>query len=110
MLLNINWSNTFTITGLGLLIVFFVLILLVLLLNLFGLFFGKKEKKTEEKPVIPAEQNGSDLFSENEQAAIAAALHLFYADVHDEESYVITIGEQQGQSVWNSKIQAAHEF
>jgi sodium pump decarboxylase gamma subunit len=109
ILLQTNWSNAFVIVGLGLLIVFLVLILLVFLLKIFGWVFGKKENNTEEKAVILAEQNNSDSLSENEQAAIAAALHLFYADVHDEESYVITMGDQR-ESVWNSKIQAAHEF
>ncbi len=106
ILLNTNWSDAFTIMGLGLLIVFIVLILLVFLLIGFGKIFNKKNNQEEpDKELIGtiATSNNNALSDDNEKAAIAMALYLFYADVHDEESYVITIDDQQ-PSAWNSKI------
>ena len=62
-------------------------------------FFVKKEKPA----VVAATPTENVVISaEAEKAAIAMALHLFYQDVHDKESYVITI--QEKQTSWNSKI------
>jgi len=62
-------------------------------------FFTKKEAPQTET-ATPANFDG--LLTAAEEAAVAMALHLFYEDVHDEESYIITI--QEKQSSWNSKI------
>jgi Na+-transporting methylmalonyl-CoA/oxaloacetate decarboxylase gamma subunit len=109
LILSINWSDAFTVTGLGLLIVFIVLTLLIFLLTLSGMYFIRKDKIVPAVQPVAVEQPDADAFSESEQAAVAMALHLFY-NVHDEESYVITIGEHYEYSDWSSKIQAAHEF
>jgi len=56
----------------------------------------------KEKIEVPAVLIEKKLLTAAEEAAVAMALHLFYQDAHDEESYVITI--QEKQSSWNSKI------
>ncbi|MDR0873783.1 MAG: OadG family protein [Prevotellaceae bacterium] len=100
--MNVIWSNALTVLGLGLFIVFVVLILLVFLLNGFSWFFIKKE--TPQLQTIPATTpTTSGAITPAEQAAVAMALHLFYEDAHDEESYVITI-QQEPYNPWNSKI------
>jgi Na+-transporting methylmalonyl-CoA/oxaloacetate decarboxylase gamma subunit len=91
--------------GLGLLIVFSVLIFLVFLLTGFSWFFIKKEKPALAAVAQPAAPAFAGKLTTSEQAAVAMALHLFYEDVHDDESYVITIGEDNSNyKPWNSKI------
>ena len=100
-MLNVAWSNAFTVMGLGLLVVFIVLILLVFLLDGFGWFFIKKEMSAVQAAAASS-TNSSSMLTAAEEAAVTMALHLFYNDVHDEESNVITI--QETQTFWNSKI------
>ena len=84
-------------TGTGMLLLLMVLTLLVYLFK----NYIKKEKPQAEslQPVVSEEKS---LLTAAEEAAVAMALHLFYQNVHDEESGVITI--QEKQSSWNSKI------
>ncbi|MDR1698424.1 MAG: OadG family protein [Prevotellaceae bacterium] len=97
ILLAINWSDAFTVMGLGLLIVFAVLILLVFLLDFSGWIFTRTQKVApQQAEILPA---AAGIPAEEEQAAIAMALHLFYAAAHDEESYVITIDDHR--TAWN---------
>ena len=52
-------------------------------------------KESTQKPVMTGEEN----------AAIAAALFLFFSEMHDEEKYVMTIRKvSKTYSPWNSKI------
>jgi len=52
---------------------------------------------TEEKPKI--------VMTGEENAAIAAALFLYFSELHDEEKYVMTIRKvSKTYSPWNSKI------
>jgi Na+-transporting methylmalonyl-CoA/oxaloacetate decarboxylase gamma subunit len=59
-----------------------------------------KKKNTQEatekpKPAMTGEEN----------AAIAAALYLFFSEMHDEEKYVMTIKKvSRNYSPWSSKI------
>ena len=102
-ILNINWSNAFTVMGLGLLIVFIVLVLLVFLLSGFSWFF--REKEIPAVQAVAAAPAGNMKFTAAEGAAVAMALHLCYKDVHDEESYVITIHKDgTPYNPWSSKI------
>jgi len=65
---------------------------------IFEKLFGKKPKQAstgKEKEEIPS----ADV------VAIAMALHLFYDEVHDDESNVITIKHiERRYSPWSSKI------
>jgi len=65
---------------------------------IFEKLFGKKTKQTstsKDKGEIPS----ADV------VAIAMALHLFYDEVHDDESNVITIKRiERRYSPWSSKI------
>ena len=111
MILSINWANTFAVIIIGFGLVFVVLVLLVFVLKAFGLIAKPKNENKEiikesKQVTIKANEEG---FSESESAAIAMALSLYYADVHDEESYVITIDNSRETS-WNSKIYGLNNF
>ncbi len=61
--------------------------------------FGKKEKSASTTDKDVNEIPSGDI------AAIAMALHLFYDEVHDNESNVITIKRiERRYSPWSSKI------
>ena len=102
--LNINWSNAFVVLGLGIGIVFIVLIMLVLLLSGFSWFFIRKEKTGTNIPIVAANAPAEA----EKVAAIVMALHSFYQDVHDEESYIVSIKEKK--TSWNSKILGLNNF
>ena len=94
-MLAINWGNALIITVVG-----FSLVFAVLVLKIFGLVFAEKPQKQSVATVAAAAPVQSD---EEEMAAIAFALHMFY-DMHDEESDVLTIvHEDAAYSPWNQK-------
>ncbi len=104
LILSINWTNAFIVMFLGIAIVFTVLCLLIALLYGFG-FVVSKLSKNEDEPASRNEEESLDVVSGTESAAIAMALHLYYADIHDEESDIITIKNINSRySPWNSKI------
>ncbi|MDR0798753.1 MAG: OadG family protein [Dysgonamonadaceae bacterium] len=102
-LLAINWSNALIITGLGLLIVFAVLILLVGILKLFSIIFREKEQKPENPASTRQNVSNREELSEEERAAVALAIYLYQADVHDQESCLLTI-RHKPYSSWNMKF------
>lgn len=111
-LLSINQFSDILVQSLfAIVVVFVALILLVLAFNVFGKisryqFKRKKSKANSAKNIIttaPGEQD--DEIQALEVAAIATALTLFFSDIHDEESNVITIKRiERRYSPWNSKI------
>lgn len=117
MLLTIDWNSALIVTFIGFLLVFAVLCLLVFLIQIFGTLMTRKIIiRRVKKPVdseIVATSTDNDQHSDydeviltaDESAAIAMALHLYYADVHDEESHVMTIKTvERRYSPWSSKI------
>ena len=112
-LLAINWGNASSTTLMGFGIVFVILCLLVIVINLFGKAMAPtvlvKKKKTEDQNEVThatgVQEYDEVHLSADETAAIAMALHLFYGDVHDEESNIMTIKKvERRYSPWNSKI------
>ena len=78
-----------------------VSIILIVILIVIGkqLENGKAIDKNDKQIQAPEVVSGA------ENAAIAMALHLYYADIHDEESDVITIKNIHNRySPWSSKI------
>jgi|APHig6443717817_1056837.scaffolds.fasta_scaffold06889_3 sodium pump decarboxylase gamma subunit len=111
MILSINWANTFAVIVIGFGLVFVVLVLLVYIIKIFSFLSNRKEIKAEtnnEVKLNTAEVKEAGL-SDVENAAIAMAISLYYADVHDQESYVITIDNSKKTS-WNSKIYGLNNF
>ena len=113
ILLAINWTNALSITLLGFGIVFVVLCLLILLLVIFGKVMTPKVRipKAVRTPKDAKVEISDDTefhkvqLPANASAAIAMALHLYYSDVHDQDSHVITIKKvERRYSPWSAKI------
>jgi Na+-transporting methylmalonyl-CoA/oxaloacetate decarboxylase gamma subunit len=111
-LLRINqFSDILVESGFGILVVFSALTLLVLAFYAFGKisryqFKLNKTKSNQAKNVSTSKEGEKDdEIPALEVAAIATALNLFFSNVHDEESNVITIKRiERRYSPWNSKI------
>ena len=108
MILAVNWTNVTIVTLFGIGMVFFILCVLIFVLSLFSVVMtASTSKKTKVKKEVVAQVEETPICessaSESEKAAIAMALHLYFAEVHDTESYCLTI-RQNPNSAWNSKI------
>ena len=69
---------------------------------------ARRKMKKKGHPEIPEKQRTSITGEEN--AAIATALYLFFAELHDEERYVMTIKKvSRNYSPWSSKIYGVYK-
>ncbi len=101
-------SQVWIITTLGWLIVFVALIFLIIVFNQVPKLLGLDVKKLIAKKEKVAEQGarGSEIELTGEtNAAIAMALYMYFNELHDEESNVITIKKvTRNYSPWSSKV------
>ena len=112
VLASMNWGNALIITFMGSGIVSIVLVFLIFIISIFGKVMAPKVsvKKASQKEKSGADQNVIEETTIEhipalDSAAIATALHLYFDDVHDEESHIITIKSvERRYSPWNSKI------
>lgn len=89
----------------GIVIVFVALLLLVFAFLLVAKISKNASKKRMVKQQGPEKAALSSEIPASEIAAISLALHLYFDDVHDKESNVITIKRiERRYSPWNSKI------
>ncbi|MDR2963830.1 MAG: OadG family protein [Bacteroidales bacterium] len=103
-ILAIVWGEAFAFAGFCMLVVFTVLTLLVGVLTVWGKVMAKQGAKQQvaAAPVAaPVRAASAGEPNEQEKAAIAAALYLFFGNNHDIESYAITMKDVQ--SPWNDK-------
>lgn len=96
MILATNWGIASLIALVSICLVFTVLILLIYVLKLFGVVFGEKKGAVK---AAAAEGASSDGITEEEVAAIAIAVNLFF-NRHDEESDVLTFRQNHDVSAW----------
>ena len=96
MILATNWGNAGLMALVSIMLVFTVLVLLIFVLKLFGVIF--KERKAAAAAVAPV-ATSSDEISDEEVAAIAMAVNLFF-NRHDEESDVLTFRQNHDVSAW----------
>ena len=94
MILATNWGNAALMALVSIMLVFFVLVLLIFILKLFGVLF--RERKAA---VVAPAATSSDEISDEEVAAIAVAVNLFF-NRHDEESDVLTFRQNHDVSAW----------
>ena len=94
MMLAVNWGNAAIVTLFSIALVFTVLVLLIFILKLFGVVFAEKKSAA---PAAVAQS--SDEISDEEVAAIAMAVNLFF-NRHDEESDVLTFRQNHDVSAW----------
>ena len=94
MILATNWGNAGLMALVSICLVFAVLVLLILVLKLFGVIFAEKKKAAVAAPVASSEG-----ITDEEVAAIAMAVNLFF-NRHDEESDVLTFRQNHDVSAW----------
>lgn len=106
--LAINWSHVWMVTGLGFCMVIALLVVLIFILKLLGAVVSSavKAPKAEQPKAVaaPAAQAAPAAASaDDDLAAIAMALHLYFNGVHDVEPTEIHIKRVE-RSGWNSKL------
>lgn len=107
--LAINWSHVWLVTGLGFCMVIVLLVVLIFILKLLGAVISnavKAPKEAQPKAIAqtPAAQAAPAATSaDDDLAAIAMALHLYFNGVHDVEPTEIHIKRVE-RSGWNSKL------
>lgn len=105
----------YTVALVGYVVVFFALVgLAILFINLprliyidYKKFFGNATKVARKKPksVGSAKADDEAELTGEINAAIATALYLYFSEIHDEESNVVTIDQiERRYSPWSSKI------
>ena len=106
----INWSHVWMVTGLGFCMVILLLVVLIFILKLLGAVVSnavKAPKATEPKaisaPAAQAAQASVQASADDDLAAIAMALHLYFNGVHDVEPTEIHIKRVE-RSGWTSKL------
>ena len=106
-LLIVDWSHVWLVTGVGFIMVFILLVFLTYTLDLFGKFMHKLNNKQINNTKKVSEPAHATAKADDEQdiAAIAMALHLYYNSVHDADPPQITIKRiQKQQTPWSNKI------
>ena len=105
----INWSHVWMVTGLGFCMVILLLVVLIFILKLLGAVVSnavKAPKAAQPKAAAPAAQAAlasAEASADDDLAAIAMALHLYFNGVHDVEPTEIHIKRVE-RSGWNSKL------
>jgi len=112
-LLAINWPHVWMVTGLGFLTIVLLLVFLVFVVKLLGIIIANVVKtpvnsaateplasvRMEQTPFVTTSSVNDDL------AAIAMALHLYFNGVRDAEPTEINIKSvEPGNSPWNFKL------
>ena len=90
-----NWLNASLMALVSIMLVFVVLVLLIFILKLFGVIFSEKKAKAAAATAVAS----SDGITDEEVAAIAMAVNLFF-NRHDEESDVLTFRQNHDVSAW----------
>ncbi|HPF52782.1 MAG TPA: OadG family protein [Draconibacterium sp.] len=102
-----------TVSVVGFLIVFFSLTGLVIVFTrlpkLINMQFNKtKLRKNKHKEDVVTEDDF--IVEGNVTAAISLALHLYFSELHDEESNIVTIKKvRKAYSPWSSKIYSVNQ-
>ena len=94
MILTTNCGNASLMALVSICLVFVMLVLLIFILKLFGVIFAEKKAAVTTSATV-----SSDEISEEEVAAIAMAVNLFF-NRHDEESDVLTFRQNHDVSAW----------
>lgn len=96
---------TLELAGVSVLVVFAILIALVGILSIFTAVAKKTKVHVKEKKAASEAQKQVKAFeeaSEQDRAAVAVALYLYYNDDHDHESGVLTLN--QTPSAWGPTL------
>jgi len=106
----IDWSHVWMVTGLGFCMVILLLVVLIFILKLLGAVVSNAvkapkaaEPKTISAPAAQALPAAAEASAQDDLAAIAMALHLYFNGVHDVEPTEIHIKRVE-RSGWTSKL------
>jgi Na+-transporting methylmalonyl-CoA/oxaloacetate decarboxylase gamma subunit len=104
ILLEINWSTVWLMTGLGIGTVFVILIVLFCVLSV----FSSVTRKTRDKVMTGVEAvknvvEKEEIAENTRNAAIATAVYLYMQGRHDEESGIITI-HHPDHPLWHAEL------
>jgi len=103
----VNWSQIWVITAVGYSVVFSALILLIFVFKFMPkvLKLQMKRKLKREGKYTEKEGEEEEYIAGEVNAAIGTALSLYFSDLHDDESKIITIKRvEKRYSPWSSKI------
>ena len=103
-----------TVALVGFCIVFFSLTVLVIVFTrlpkIINRLFNKDKAKSKKQMRKEAEAKEDEFMEGNVTAAISLALHLYFNELHDEESNVVTIKKvRKAYSPWSSKIYSVNQ-
>ena len=104
ILLEINWSTVWLMTGLGIGTVFVILIVLFCVLSV----FSSVTRKTRDKVMTGVEAvknvvEKEEIAENTRNAAIATAVYLYMQGRHDDESGIITI-HHPDHPAWHAEL------
>ena len=104
-LLSISDPQTWLLAGVSILVVFSILIILVLILGIFTAVAKKTTAKAKavKNTIVDREQAKTfEKASEEDKAAVATALYLYFEEQDNRESRVLTIVPYQ--SAWGAQL------
>lgn len=101
--LSITDPQNWLLAGISMLVVFSILVILVAILNIFSLV-SKKQTSIKTKAVkgSTGESKGLEKASEEDKAAVATALYLYFEESNNSESRVLTISPYN--SAWGAQL------
>ncbi len=103
----------FTVAVVGFSIVLFSLTMLVIVFTRLPRLINMNLKKWRKKDnrIIEEESSDNDYIIEgNVTAAISLAMHLYFSELHDNESNIVTIKKvRKAYSPWSSKIYSVNQ-
>ena len=103
-----------TVSIVGFCIVFFSLTLLVVVFSrlpkLINMKFNKTKLRRNRHKEVKKVTEDDFIVEGNVTAAIGLALHLYFSELHDEESNIVTIKKvRKAYSPWSSKIYSVNQ-
>ena len=104
----VDWGHTWLVSGVGFGMVFVLLVFLIFILKLLGVVMSSSDKSAKKveapKAVAQAAAAPKAETGDDDLAAVAMALHLYFNGVHDEEPTEITLRNiERRYSPWNDK-------
>ncbi|MBR6142100.1 MAG: OadG family protein [Bacteroidaceae bacterium] len=103
--LSISDPQIWLLAGISILVVFAILVILVAILNVFTIVAKKTtaKVKTVKSSIVNMEQAKSfEKASEEDKAAVATALYLYFNEINNRESRVLTIVPYP--SAWGAQL------
>jgi len=105
--------NGFGLTIVAILVVFLLLTCICFIMKFFAQGVAKMQNRSKENVSSPVKTSAVQSGSSDEEvyAAIAAAIHLYNEEMHDEENTIITIQKvERSWTPWNAKFYNMNQY